>query len=194
MKEVYFKPHSSRQKEFLFFKTLIKNYPDIKHIEENYLLPISHLDKKINVRNIEQKVLKSDQISIKKKQSVLESLATLPEEVLVAKKISDVSVDFVFIDKNDEIIFIEFHEKQHRNLSVSRATPIFDEFGNRHEIPRYSQRLLKDIWRVENLTNFKIIWWDWFDLNPNITLEKITKNLENEFNINQKFSFQKLLK
>lgn len=194
MKEVYFRPHSSRQKEFLFFKTLIKHYPKINHIERNYPLPISLLEKKINVRDVEQKLIKCDEISIKKKKAVLESLATLPKEVLVAKAISEVSVDFVFIDKNDEITFLEFHEKQHRNLSVSRATPIFDEFGNRYEIPRYSQRLLKDIWRVEHLLNFKIIWWDWFESNPNISLEKITENLESELYIDHKFSFKKLLK
>lgn len=157
-------------------------------------MPISLLEKKINVRDVEQKLIKCDEISIKKKKAVLESLATLPKEVLVAKAISEVSVDFVFIDKNDEITFLEFHEKQHRNLSVSRATPIFDEFGNRYEIPRYSQRLLKDIWRVEHLLNFKIIWWDWFESNPNISLEKITENLESELYIDHKFSFKKLLK
>lgn len=193
MREVYFNPHSSRKKEHLFFNQLIENYPMITHIKENYRLPSLLLNNKINVREIEGQLLDFDKISHRKKQSVLESLSILPNEVFVAKTIADVSVDYVFIDENNETVFIEFHEKQHKNLSGSRMTPIFDEIGNRFEIPRYTQRLLKDIWRCNNLDNYKIVWWDWFETNRSVTLEELLKSSKNEFHLENKFSFNQLL-
>ena len=182
--DVYFKPHPKRQKEIDFFEELKKRLGDVNHINENYKLPDSLLKHYLDIPTIIQKLKKEQRLSTLKKARLLEVLSQLPDKVKVAEKISNVTVDFV-LNNNNEITFMEFHEKQHRNISVSRLSPIFTPGNRRIEIPRYSQRFLKDIWRLEFLENYKIVWWDWFEKNGINEFE--IHNPRREYFMNGKF-------
>lgn len=148
----------------------------------------------INIREIEKSLQFFNKLSSRKKEKVFDTLNSLPDKVRVAERCSLVTTDFLLIDKNHVKHYIEFHEKQHRNLSVNRETPIFDLEFNRFEIPRYVQRFLKDIWRYENLRNYKIVWFDWFKNNKDCSLEDIINSSTKEHHLNEKFSFTELLK
>lgn len=186
MVTIYFKQHSQRQAEKIFFNYLRLLYPDINHIDENYQLDKSYIDRLILTANVVEYINKSKVISDKKKAIALEYLAQLPNKIKVAKDISDLSIDFVINDKS-HFTYIEFHEKQHHRLSDYRLRPIFSKNNERFEIPRFLQRLIKDIWRWENLSNFKIVWHNWFDKNQK-SLINFHKGQNEEFVLPNKFS------
>ena len=194
MRTIYNKPSSNQKAELLFQNYLLSKLPNFVHKNETYQLSESEFTNPfVNVRKLEKAIFNSGNISQTKKAALFNILNKLPEKVKAAEKPNFISVDFVVVDENNRKYYIEFHEKQHRNLSVSRLTHICDEFQNRYEIPRFAQRLLKDIWRFENLPNYKIVWFDWFDKDPNCKIEEILSLENNELFIESKFSFSKLL-
>lgn len=194
MKEIYNKPRSNQKQEIIFQKYLLSNLKDHLHINQTYLLSEQEfLNPLINIRRIENLLLNFDKLSLEKKANVLSILNKLPDTVRVAEKNNLVSVDFLIIDENNKKCFIEFHEKQHRNLSVTRLTPIFDNKFNRYEIPRYVQRFLKDIWRIENLTNYKVVWFDWFQANQEYNAIELLSSEKKEFFEHGRFSFSSLI-
>ncbi len=107
----------------------------------------------------------------------------------VAKTISNVRVD-IALSKNSSIRLIEFHEEQHRSLSVGKLLQIFSNNTGPIKIPKYAQRFLKDIWRYKYLNQFQIIGWDWFYLNIDDSTKLILDNpKQKEFYCANKFSF-----
>lgn len=186
MATIYFKEHFNRQAEKTFFNYLQKLFREVNHIDENYRLDHAYIDRLILTKKVSDFIIKSNLISDKKKAIAFEALSKLPGKVKVAKDISDLSVDFVIKDRN-LLIFLEFHEKQHYRLSDYRLKPIFSSKDERFEIPRFLQRLMKDIWRWENLSNFKIVWHNWFEENQK-TVINFRKNKNEEFVLPDKFS------
>ena len=189
MTEIYFKPYSNRKLELAFFNHLIGKLEDYIHIPEEYKLPPAMISKHLNTKTIFEKLEFDEKLSPLKKQRLLKVISKLPDKIKVAETISKVTVDIVLV-KNDNVEYIEFHEKQHRNISDSRLKPIFTTDNKRIEIPRYAHRFLKDIWRVEYLDNFKIVWWDWFEKNQNYD----PNNSKKEYSLSGKFSFNELMK
>lgn len=195
MKVVHNKPNSNQKSELLFQHKLLSKLSNFTHKNETYQLDKTEfINPFVDVRKVEKAIANSRYISQKKKIALIDILNKLPEKVKAAEKHSLISVDFVLVDENNIKHYIEFHEKQHRDLSVSRLTHVCDEFENRYVIPRFAQRLLKDVWRFENLPNYKIVWFDWFEKNPNYEVEEFLSLGNNEFFIENKFSFWNLLK
>lgn len=189
MKAILFKPRPDRKKEIDFFKFLMKKLECYDHINENFLLSKDFLNKPLCISKVIKALELNNTISTKKRLKTIEALSILPDQIIVARKIEEVSVDFT-IKKDNQIHFIEFHESQHRYLSVSRPTSIYSLDNNKYQVPRFTQRLLKDIWRWENLPNYKIVWWDWFDKNKmKLNVEELLSNNKMEYYTNGKFSF-----
>lgn len=159
--KIFFEQRSNRQYENLFFDFLSQLFNDFEHINANYVLSENLLKKYIDIPNVISKIQSYNNLSRLKRGKVVNELDKLPDKILVAKNIKDVSVDFV-IQYEEKIQFIEFHEKQHKINSDKRKKPIFDIKLIRHETPRFVQRFLKDYWRWKYLNNYKIVWWDWF--------------------------------
>jgi hypothetical protein len=188
--EIYFKPHSSRIQEQIFFRFIIESISEFDHIENNFSLPSSLINELLNRDEIIELLEKDLLLPSKKIKTCIDELKKLPNEIRIAESIAKISVDYVIIDKK-EIFYIEFHEKQHRRLSVDRLTPIFSNDLTEYRIPRFHQRLLRDIWRLKNLSNYKIIWWDWFEENPKAKINFLSKG-KSEFYLPNKFSLIKL--
>lgn len=188
--EIYFKPHLKRIQEKIFFRFIAESISEFKHIESNFSLPSSLIDGLLNRDEIIDLLEKDLLLPSKKISTCIDELKKLPNEIRIAEKIANISVDYVITSKQ-EIFFIEFHEKQHRSLSVDRLTPIFSKDLSEFRIPRFLQRLLRDIWRLKNLSNYKIIWWDWFEENPNAKIDFLSKG-KSEFYLPNKFSLIKL--
>jgi len=194
MATIYFKEHKNRAREKVFFEFLKKELPDAEHVNLNYPLGDDLFVNFIDIPKIIALLEKDKKLRESRRKQTIEALTVLPDKVRVAKSINDVSVDFAIVSEND-IHFIEFHEDQHRRLTVERKTPIICTDNRRFEIPRFVQRLLKDIWRMENLPNYKIAWWDWFEENKDkITIADILASNKREFSIPGTFTITELLK
>ena len=192
MVNIYFKQYSNRKKEIAFFNYLKNNIKgNINHINYNYSLNKDLIDKTLNVENIIKQVNNYDKFTTFKKEKIIFELDKLTKEVLVANCIDNVSVDFV-IENNETLQLIEFHEKQHKVNSDKRLKPIYGINNKRNETPRFIQRLLKDIWRFENLDNYKIVWWDWFEKNNNY--KGLLSEKKKEYYLQNSFSFEELIK
>lgn len=190
--EIYFKPHSSRIQEQLFFNSIKKSITEANHIKENFSLPKSLISELLKRDEIIA-LIECDSLLPKKKKNIcLDEMKKLPKELRIAESIAKINVDYVITNGNENF-YIEFHEKQHRYLSVNRPTPIFSNDLVEYRIPRFVQRFLRDIWRWKYLDNYKIIWFDWFEANP-ITKIDFTSNGKMELGLAGKFSFEKFLK
>ncbi len=188
MTKIYFKPYSNRKQEAVFFEKLTDNFEEYMHIKVDYELPSSMLSNYLDIRSITDNLRKDQKLSSLKRDRLIQVLNNLPEKLKIAKKISNVSVDFTICDEKS-IKHIEFHEKQHRNISDERLKPIFTPDNQRIEIPRYAQRFLKDVWRFKHLENYKIVWWDWFEKHQKFDISNCNK----EFYFQDKFSFYELV-
>ncbi|MCH2547123.1 MAG: hypothetical protein MK052_05905 [Alphaproteobacteria bacterium] len=91
-----------------------------------------------------------------------EHIQNLPPTVKIYTSIKRVNCDVVIVS-NGRAHFIEYHEDQHRNLKDARSRKIFTEDGEAIMVPRYVQRYLRDIWRIEHLHPLTIMWEDQFE-------------------------------
>jgi hypothetical protein len=192
MVDIFFKEQANRKKELIFFEYLKRNIPGIKHINDNYPLPLNLLSNQLDIATVILALQNDNKLPFNKKLIIMDALSKLPKQINVARNISSVSVDFVIVN-NMKIQYVELHERQHCELTVNRAVPVFDCDNNRFEIPRFAQRILKDIWRWQNLPNYKIVWWDWFEINHDkFHVSSLFKNERIEFYRKDKFGFSEL--
>lgn len=189
MIEIYNKTNISRKKEKTFLDYLISENVGCKHIDLDKELNISLLNRTVNTVNLITKLRQNTTLTKLKRNRLIQELSKLPENIRVVKSISSISVDFVLVD-GENIQYIEFHEKQHRNMSGKIPKDIYDENLEIIKVPRFVQRFLKDIWRYENLENYKIIWFDWFEQNKDYN-NFLTEN-KKEYYLGGKFRFEKI--
>lgn len=160
---------------------------------ENYRLEKNQYDSSVIIAPIIES-LKNDKYLPKKRAQncidVLRQIKLNHERVVVFESESKISFDFT-IKTNSDLFFFEFHEDQHKELKVNRQSKIFDIHGNEILVPRYLQRLLKDIWRWKNLSNYKIVWADWFNSSSNLILDLLEKG-RIEYGLKDTFQFKNL--
>lgn len=189
--EIYFKPHCKRLKEKIFFNYINSSIEKITHINANFVLPFEMINHLLNRDEIIDMLEKDTLLPSKRRTRCIEELNNLPLTLLIAKRIEDITIDFVI--KNENVIsYIEFHESQHSKLSVGKSSPIFSDSSEEYRIPRFLQRLLRDIWRWKYLDNFKIVWWEWFEENNDYKMDFFTKG-KSEYYLKDKFSFINLV-
>lgn len=189
MIEIYNKTNIRRKKEKTFLDYLISENVGCKHIDLDKELNISLLNRTVNTVNLITKLRQNTTLTKLKRNRLIQELSKLPENIRVVKSISSISVDFVLV-VGENIQYIEFHEKQHRNMSGKIPKDIYDENLEIIKVPRFVQRFLKDIWRYENLENYKIIWFDWFEQNKDYN-NFLTEN-KKEYYLGGKFRFEKI--
>jgi hypothetical protein len=167
----------NQAKELEFCEHLCKQFPTAQLRQETHSLP-THLESKtLNSKEIAKKIQVNPHLSDTKKIKCLRELIQLPPEVKVVTSISDITVDFT-LNIRAKKYYIEFHEAQHYKLSVSRPSNLYTVDDELMKVPRFLQRLLRDIWRFKYLPNYKIVWYDWFELNKGVD---IFKSKEKEF-------------
>ncbi|MGD0793823.1 MAG: hypothetical protein ABR920_18820 [Terriglobales bacterium] len=97
-----------------------------------------------------------------KRQGCIDLVGRLPAQIRVATKPSRISFDLV-VEHDGRTYYWEFHEEQHRRLTVRRARPVYRPNGEELWVPRFLQRLVRDVWRVKTFPDFTIVWCDWFE-------------------------------
>lgn len=188
--------HSSNIKckqEHKFLDFIINRIPEIDYVTENYRLEENEYDSSIKIRPIIQSLNNEIYLPKKRKQNcidILEDISKNHDQVLVFESVNKISFDFT-IKTESELYFIELHEDQHKNLKVNRQSILLDPYGNAIHVPRYLLRLLKDIWRWQNLANYKIIWADWLSSSSFELLNLLEKG-KNEYGKVNTFHFKNL--
>ena len=185
---IYNNARTNQEKELAFLNWITNKFPNSKVLKESYILSDSLALSSLNTLSIAKKIQKNQHISIPKKVKCIKELLQLPETIRVVNSITNITVDFTLIDKS-EIHFIEFHEKQHIIDSNKRPSNIYTVDGDIIKVPRYLQRLLRDIWRLKYLHNYKIVWYDWFAANKT----DIFNTNKNEFALQGHFKISDLL-
>lgn len=181
------------KQEHVFLEFILKKIPEIEYLKENYRLEKNKYDSSVNIAPIIESLRNDKYLPKKRKQNcidVLQQLKLKHEKVVVFESENKISFDFT-IKTNSDLFFFEFHEGQHKKLKVNRQSKIFDIQGNEIFIPRYLQRLLKDIWRWQNLSNYKIVWADWFDSSSNLISDLLEKG-RIEYGLQNTFQFKNL--
>jgi len=175
--KLYHSYNIKRKQEHLFLEFILNKFPEIDYLKENYRLVENKCDSSIEIKPIIESLQNDIQLPKKRKQNcinILQDISNNHEIVVVFESVNKISFDFT-IKTDSDLFFIELHEDQHKKLKVNRQSKIFDSKGNVIYVPRYLQRLLKDIWRWQNLDNFMIIWADWFSSSSSEILELLEK-------------------
>lgn len=189
--ELYHQPHKSRTREAEFVQHLQKHLP-IKKVETAYFaLPPDLATNTLNVRLIEQST-KSCALTEKKKAELLIILASLPDQIKVATTMKRITCDVVVVN-DGRPFFFEFHEEQHRDLTVSRPKHIFSVSGEKIVVPRFAQRFLRDVWRGQYLCPFTVVWSDWFAINQNSYVPSLIEGYA-EYALPNKFMIHSAMK
>ena len=160
--EIYYKPKRSVKREQAFADALIAALKPDQIIESYYPLSEELAHKCVEVAPI-IKWAGDSELSQKMRSKLLPELRKLPKRIRVVIDTKLISCDVVVV-KNGVPSYLEFHEQQHRNLRSARATKIYAEDGTPIVVPRFVQRLLRDVWRATHLRPFTAVWYDYFDL------------------------------
>ena len=188
-KVTIFNNAKSNQKQELLFLSCLNNYfPDSEVIKGNYDLPDSMALGTLSTSTIATKIKENQVLSLSKKDKCISELVKLPDEIKIIRTVAEISVDFTILAK-EKVHFIEFHEKQHKIDSNNRLNNVYSINNDVIKVPRYLQRLLRDIWRVKYLDNYKIVWYDWFERSQ----EDIFKSTNKEFALDGQFKISDLV-
>lgn len=148
------------------------------------------MDKFVDKNSLITALVKENYLPFNAKDSCLEILTAnhFPERIKIALNSKDISFDIV-ITSDEGTFYWEFHEKQHRALSDSRLKRIYNAENNEViSVPRYFQRLVRDVWRFQNFDPYTIVWQDWFIENCYTYKPQLQSDLY-EYSLQNCFSF-----
>lgn len=155
-------PHSSRKKEAQFLSAVLEANPAAESTREPYLLPSSALEHSVDTMRLAHALGRlPNAIRKGKRLEAISHLEALPRNVHVALSSRKISFDFV-IDCAGQAYFVEYHERQHASFSVNRSAVVYDSDGTAIRVPRFVQRLVRDVWRIQAFGDVTIVWDDWF--------------------------------
>jgi hypothetical protein len=160
MTRIYWTPHKSRRREHEFVAWL-HAYFGGELLNERFPLAPASLNYLLESSKLITWLDADHRLPLSRRKRCIEQLIGLPSHICVATKMSSVSFDVV-IQRAGHTYYWEFHEEQHRNLKDDRPKAIFGPDGRNYDVPRYLQRLLRDIWKIKAFPNVNIVWEDWF--------------------------------
>jgi len=161
MGTLYYKPHPNRKHEAAFAQALIAGKLASKHVLEAPPISESLVHRPIDTRLLARRLRAEMLLPPRRREETLAALEALPRSLRVATSAARVSCDLA-IESQGKLFYYEFHEKQHRSLSVARACAVYDLAGAQFDVPRFVQRFIRDVWRIQNLGNLTVVWFDWF--------------------------------
>lgn len=192
MLNIYYQPHANHAQETLFIEWLLQNFPDAQIVNDRFHFNPNHLDCFLQTREIIEKLEADNLLPNQRRLNCLDWLGNCPPQIKIALNPNRISFDVV-IEQDKQIYFWEFHETQHRNLAVNSEAPIYNAIDDGIIlVPRYLQRLLRDIWRVKCFPNYTIIWFDWFAQYQHEYQPELQTGFH-EFHLPNLFSFRNFL-
>lgn len=192
MINIYHNPHHNNVGESFFAYFLSIKFPNANFVYESYQVDNERLNNSIDTQELIMNLKNDFLLPENAKERCLEILGNCPPYIRVANNPNNISFDFV-ITEDERVFYWEFHEKQHRNLTVNQDSYLYNAENNqRITVPRYLQRLIRDVWKVRYLKNYTIIWQDWFIQNCYNYQPELQLGFH-EYFLPNKFSFGKFL-
>ena len=157
--KVFHKRHKNQQRENQFCAHIVEAW-GAELVPTAFVIDPTLTHCPVDSRQI-VRWLKADQLlPCRQRQECIKRLLDLPKRIVVFGS-RPISFDFV-VQRENERYYWEFHEQQHFKLTDPRLRVVYAEDGSKYPVPRYLQRLLRDVWRVNNFPDFTIVWHDWF--------------------------------
>lgn len=189
---IYYQPHANHTKEMGFVEHLVETFPQARIIPHNFPIDANYLNCFVQKDELIAKLQADNLLPNQRRQNCLHFLADCPPQIKIATNPNFVSFDVV-IELDEQIYYWEFHEQQHRNLAVGRLSPVYNAENNDViHVPRYLQRLIRDVWRAKYFRPYSIVWFDWFAQNQHEYKPKLQEGLH-EFYLPDQFSFRDFL-
>lgn len=191
---LYYQPNIQRTSESLFFAALINHHPDAMISNSPYHVPPATLDQFLDVQKIIHWLEVEPYFPTKKRETSLEILKAFPgPQLRIAFQPKEISFDFV-LQKDDRAYYWEFQERQHAKLTVDRPKKVYTFAGDPIIVPRFFQRLMRDLWRLSFFRPYTSVWKDWFESDARSDECLGLSEGFREFHLPNKFSFNGYLK
>lgn len=188
--KIYCSPHSNQKRELAFFKIVLAAFPEASPIEKPYRIAPEICQFTLCRNTLAAAVEHDNLLSGSKRAALLHSFRGLPASIRVWGS-RPVSCDLT-VECDQGVFFYEFHEEQHRSLSVKRIESVYSSDGDKIEVPRFVQRFLRDCWRLMYLPNITFVWFDWFKQHE-AAFKPILRPGHHEYYLEERFSFKGLL-
>ncbi len=185
--KLYGQPHASREREAVFGARLAEA---LGCALQDRVVPIETDDRAIARSKLLNWLESVPLLQESRRQDCLQLARRLPERIVVGPGTSAYCCDFVAIVGKDRFYW-EFHEEQHQSLKDTRTKLLFGPKTQPHEVPRYFQRLVRDLWRIQVCDNFTIVWHDFFDANRKSYKPRLLRGFH-EHSLPDKFSFGRI--
>jgi hypothetical protein len=187
---IHHSPNSRRAREQAFLEKLTERFPDAT-IEKGYLLDPRYLECLVCRDTLIQQLRSDKLLPENRKKEFIERLKQedVPPKLKVATQPTRISIDFV-VCEDGRPYYWEFQEKQHRNLSNRATRCVYGPDNKEIAIERGLQRLIRDVWKVQCLRPYTIIWFDWFEKHKTSYKPELMSGTH-EYCEDDKFSFQK---
>jgi hypothetical protein len=190
---LYYQPNIQRTSESFFFTALKNHHHDAIVTNSHFYVPAATLDQFLEVENIIHWLETERFFPTKKRLECLDILRSFPTTHLrVAFLPRDISFDFV-LQKNDRVYFWEFQERQHAKLTIDRPKKVYTPAGDPVVVPRFFQRLMRDLYRLSFFRPYTSVWKDWFESDACTADCLELADGYREFHLPGKFSFKGFL-
>ena len=168
--DIYHRMRRNTTYEHMLLALLQAQCPGATFLDLNWLAPASFVRTTVNTQALLGRIAVCRSLSPRRRSKLTRALSdrSVPADIRVATDPSAITFDFAVIDNGKPLLLVEVHEKQHRNLSVSRLRMIYDVNGWPISVPRFLQRTVRDIWRAKvaaiNSIPYLIVWFDRLNL------------------------------
>jgi len=189
----FYQSNRLRKSELAFFQALKDYYPNSQTLNQHFLVKPDSVNQFVETKKVVDWLMRDSYLPNKKRLSCLEIAKNFRSEFIrVARQPSEISFDIV-AETSNEFFYWEFHEKQHVGLSVDRPKYVYTPDGTPVEVPRYFQRLIRDVWRVFYFSSYTVVWKNWFEKSENTSESlELSKDFR-EFSLDEKFSFRRFI-
>lgn len=158
---IYYSPHKNHIPEAAFFKAMIAHFPSATVVKHRFPLEPKCLNSVVDTKKLIDWLKEDVLLPSSKNRQCIEWLKRCPAELRVATSARRVSFDVVLV-QDGKPHYWEFHEQQHRRMTVNRPAMVFTPDGSPLCVPRYVQRLVRDVWRTLFFRPYNVVWWDYF--------------------------------
>jgi len=148
---IYYRPHKSHKAESVFFEKFRQQFPEANFPKECFRVDEHYLSNFVHKPSLLKALAKDKHFPAIKRENCRQLLTECRATYLqVTPNPQYISFDVVMTD-NGKTYYWEFHENQHRRLTVNRESNVYNaETGAAITVPRYIQRLVRDIWRIQH--------------------------------------------
>lgn len=189
----YYQPHQQRKSEAAFFEALRKFHPEAIVSDSHFEVEPEKMDQFLDVRKIMVWLENETKLPKKKVNESLEILKNFPsDELQIAFTPKEISFD-IELEKDGNFYYWEFQEKQHATLNIDRPKKVYTPAGDPVIVPRFFQRLMRDLWRMSFFSPYTSVWKNWFESDARTNECLDLGDGYREFHLPGKFSFKRFL-